>query len=128
MGFKAKAESPGLRRNCLEHVTSKVPVPSRGSGKRALLQCSAAVLLASVCTWPAWAERVAYDEYAATYNELDAGPLAEALGLPGLRRALIARAQGATLEVAVGTGLNLPLYDRTKVTDFEGVDLSDQML
>lgn len=36
------------------------------------------------------------------------------------------RAQGETLEVAVGTGLNIPLYDAT--VRLTGIDLSPQML
>ena len=40
------------------------------------------------------------------------GPLRAAAlaGMPALRRALVARAAGDVLELAVGTGINLPLY------------------
>lgn len=52
-----------------------------------------------------------YDAYAADYDALD-GPsaLSRAFGLDDARRSLVARARGDVLELAVGTGLNLPLY------------------
>ncbi|MFD7293564.1 class I SAM-dependent methyltransferase [Streptomyces sp. NPDC059897] len=46
--------------------------------------------------------------------------------LRGGRARLCARAEGRVLEVAVGTGLNLPHYP--KGTDLTGVDLSPDML
>ncbi|KAK1865980.1 hypothetical protein I4F81_008501 [Pyropia yezoensis] len=51
-----------------------------------------------------------YDAYAADYDALD-GPsaLSRAFGLDDARRSLVARARGDVLELAVGTGLNLPL-------------------
>ena len=52
----------------------------------------------------------------------------QALGLPGLRRALLRRAHGDVLEVGVGTGLNLPLYDRAALASLVGLDLSAGML
>ncbi|KAG2423546.1 hypothetical protein HXX76_015189 [Chlamydomonas incerta] len=52
----------------------------------------------------------AYDKYSASYDELDGGAAAEALGFPQLRAELLAQAWGRTLEVAVGTGLNLQYY------------------
>ena len=51
-----------------------------------------------------------YDGFAATYDSLDGGPLAAALGLPALRTAAAARTRGDVLEVAVGTGLGLESY------------------
>ena len=64
----------------------------------------------------------------ATYNDLDGGALASALGFPDLRRSLLARARGDTLEVAVGTGLNLQFYDRASLTSLTAIDLSEGML
>ncbi|KXZ44811.1 hypothetical protein GPECTOR_62g926 [Gonium pectorale] len=52
----------------------------------------------------------AYDKYSGTYDELDGGAAAEALGFPQLRQELLREARGHVLEVAVGTGLNLPYY------------------
>lgn len=85
--------------------------------RRALLLASAA---ATLPTLPAVARpsppatpasvAAAYDAYADTYDDLDGGPLARALGLPGLRAAAAARARGDVLEVAVGTGLGLEAH------------------
>ena len=85
--------------------------------RRALLLASAAGTLP---THPAVARppppatpsgvAAAYDAYADTYDDLDGGPLARALGLPGLRSAAASRARGDVLEVAVGTGLGLEAY------------------
>ena len=52
----------------------------------------------------------------------------QALALPGLRRALLRRASGDVLEVGIGTGLNLPLYDRAALASLAGLDLSAGML
>lgn len=43
----------------------------------------------------------------ASYDELDDGALADALGFKDLRAQLLSQAKGQVLEVAVGTGLNL---------------------
>ncbi|EFJ43419.1 hypothetical protein VOLCADRAFT_106854 [Volvox carteri f. nagariensis] len=52
----------------------------------------------------------AYDKYSSKYDELDGGAAAEAFGFPQLRKKLLGQARGEVLEVAVGTGLNLPYY------------------
>ncbi|KAF8072525.1 SPBC3B9.04 [Scenedesmus sp. PABB004] len=69
-----------------------------------------------------------YDGYAATYDALDGGAASAALGFPGLRRALLAQASGDALEVAVGTGLNLPLWDWASLASLTALDLSPGML
>ncbi|GFH24486.1 methyltransf_11 domain-containing protein [Haematococcus lacustris] len=66
--------------------------------------------------------------YAPRYDELNAGPLARAVGFDELRASLLAQASGSVLEVAVGTGLNLPLYDWQQVKSVRAVDLSGGML
>jgi ubiquinone/menaquinone biosynthesis C-methylase UbiE len=48
-----------------------------------------------------------------------------ACGLAPIRRQrllVIPRARGRVLEVGIGTGLNVPLYDRARVTSIVGVD------
>ena len=69
-----------------------------------------------------------YDSFAAGYDALDGGPVADALGLVEARRRLLAGVRGRVLEVGVGTGLNLPLYPWEQVTQFTGIDLSPGML
>lgn len=50
-----------------------------------------------------------------TYDTLDAGPAASLFRIPDLRSQLLAMAQGRVLEAGIGTGINLPLYNRQKV-------------
>jgi len=69
-----------------------------------------------------------YDGYAGTYDRLDGGAAADALGFGDGRAALLARASGRVLELAVGTGLNLPLYNWSAVSELTAVDLSAGML
>jgi len=70
----------------------------------------------------------AYDGYAASYDSLDDGPAAKALGLPQLRAEAVRRCQGRVLEVGCGTGLNLPFFDTRRVSLLTAVDLSPGML
>ena len=62
------------------------------------------------------------------YDELDGSFVAGLLGFTDLRRRLIGKARGAVLEVAIGTGLNLPLYKTESITRYNGLDLSPGML
>ena len=53
-----------------------------------------------------------------------------ACGLPmvqGRRAALVPQARGRVLEIGMGTGRNLPFYDRSKLTQLVGVDPALQM-
>jgi len=70
----------------------------------------------------------AYDTYADTYDQMDGGGYADAFGLPDLRSELLQKAYGRVLEVGVGTGLNLPLYNLSSLESLEAVDLSRGML
>lgn len=65
-----------------------------------------------------------YDRCARWYDLSDI--LLVVLGVPALRRALLRRASGRVLEVAVGTGKNLPFYP--KDCEITAVDLSPGML
>lgn len=66
-----------------------------------------------------------YDERAATYDSTLG--VVERLVLGPLRREFGALLRGETLEVAIGSGLNLPFYTPA-VTTATGVDLSPAML
>ena len=72
--------------------------------------------------------RAAYDGFAGSYDKLDGGAAADALGLSALRADAVARCGGRVLEVGVGTGLNLPLYDAARCESLVAIDLSDGML
>ena len=65
-----------------------------------------------------------YNRFARWYDWLEAIP--NLLGLSRLRRSLLRRAQGKVLEVAVGTGKNLPYYSSD--CRVIAVDLSSEML
>ena len=66
-----------------------------------------------------------YDERAATYDS--SLGVVERLVIGEFRRAFGALLHGTTLEVAIGSGLNLPFY-APAVTRAVGVDLSREML
>lgn len=70
-----------------------------------------------------------YDEYASTYENLDGTTfLANILGFNALRRKLLSQATGDVLELGIGTGVNLPLYNYTQVSSVTGLDFSAEML
>jgi ubiquinone/menaquinone biosynthesis C-methylase UbiE len=66
-----------------------------------------------------------YDTQAGVYDRMSRG--LEWLGLRALRREVFGRARGAVLDVAAGTGLNLPFYGPA-VTAVTAIDLSPGML
>ena len=51
-----------------------------------------------------------YDRYASSYDDLDGGQAAKALGIAAARRALAAKCVGRVLEVGAGTGLQASFY------------------
>jgi len=65
-----------------------------------------------------------YDRFARWYDWLEG--ILNVLGLSRLRRMLVAKASGKILEVAVGTGKNLPYYPHK--CRIIAVDLSGEML
>ena len=75
-------------------------------------------------TTPNVTSRSWYDQHVLPYL------LDFACGLPVIqsqRRKVVPTASGRVLEVGVGTGLNLPFYDQTKVQSLVGVDPAEQM-
>lgn len=69
-----------------------------------------------------------YDRVSVSYDQLDGGPVAEAIGINDFRRKVGFLSKGNMLETAVGTGLQLPYYNWDKIERFTGVDLSEGML
>lgn len=69
-----------------------------------------------------------YDGYAPTYDSLDDGQIARSLGMDDQRRVLLSQARGMTLEVGVGTGINLQYYDPARLESLTAIDLSPGML
>ena len=83
--------------------------------------------------------RSVYDSYSTDYDSLDGGAIADLLGFKRLRARAVSLAKGRVLELAVGTGLNLPLYYHSDsdldssttssvVSSLTAVDLSPGML
>ena len=71
-----------------------------------------------------------YDNYAATYDNLDGGSIASSLGIDDARKSLVSKARGHVLEIGVGTGLNLESYNfnDSSIKSVTCVDISDGML
>ena len=70
-----------------------------------------------------------YDTYASSYDDLDGGQAAKALGIAAARKALAAKCVGRVLEVGAGTGLQAPFYAANRdITEVTFVDASRGML
>ena len=70
-----------------------------------------------------------YDRYASSYDDLDGGQAAKALGIAAARKALAARCAGRVLEVGAGTGLQAPFYAANRdIKEVTFVDASRGML
>ena len=93
--------------------------------RRAALWSSLAALGLPPC--PAAVPQANYDQWSSSYDALDGGDAATALGLDRLRAKAVGRCSGRVLEVGVGTGLNLPLYDPSRCS-VVGVDLSQAVV
>ena len=70
-----------------------------------------------------------YDRYASSYDDLDGGQAAKALGIAAARRNLAEKCAGRVLEVGAGTGLQAPFYAANRdITEVTFVDASRGML
>jgi len=72
-----------------------------------------------------------YDAYATNYDDLDGGSAASILGIEEARKKMLQSASGETLEIGVGTGLNLPYYfmsGDSSVTKLSLLDISQGMI
>lgn len=109
------------------HITH---LPPRCVTRRLVVSIPPIASIAAAAPVLAAAPTASYDTYAPTYDVLDGGAAATALGFPDLRAALLRQASGQVLEVGVGTGLNLPLYAWTdgNIDTLTAVDLSPGML
>ena len=111
----------------VDDATSTAPMTRRDACAALAFAASSAVAGAARADTAAISR--AYDGYAASYDDLDGGAFAaDTLGLDATRRALLAKARGDVLELGVGTGLNLPGYDATRVASLTAVDISQGML
>ena len=126
---EAVATGAGVSRRHVLRTTTAAAAAATASGG------GGGVLLLTLTTAPApsralTAQQAAadYDTYAASYDALDGGAAASALGLDEARAALLQRASGDVLEIGVGTGLNLGLYDWSRIKSLTCVDISEGML
>ena len=69
-----------------------------------------------------------YDRFANTYDSLNSGTYSKAFGIDSMRSIAGEYAQGQVLEVAVGTGLQLPYYRWNQISSYTGIDNSEGML
>jgi len=85
----------------------------------------------SIALTPDQAES-SYDKYASTYDDLDGGAVASALGLDDARRALVGSrlVRGNVLEIGVGTGLNMDKYNLSNgnISSICFLDISEGMI
>ncbi|CDF38020.1 unnamed protein product [Chondrus crispus] len=112
-----------------ESKLTKISSKSRRNFLRNILLIPAIAVPAvnPAAAWTSYFDK--YDQYAANYDNLDGTNLiAGVLGFNALRRQLLDRAKGNVLELGVGTGVNLPLYNFQQVCSVTGLDLSPQML
>lgn len=69
-----------------------------------------------------------YDIYSTNYNIINDGMAAKTFGIEELRQLSTKNVHGNVLEVAVGTGLQLPYYNWNEIKSFTGLDASRDML
>jgi hypothetical protein len=100
-------------------VAGGVVLYSRNNSTSSPTSCCSAVSVSE--------RRRSYDDGAGSYDD-EIGMDELVMGVKLMRRWHLAKASGATLEVAAGTGRNLPYYDFTAVTSLTAVDTSRPML
>jgi methyltransferase OMS1 len=110
---------------CDRRETLKRLVASVGWGTVAEMQLQSPELCYALS--PVEAERQ-YNRYASNYDRLDGGQASSLLGIEAARRRIIQQARGKVLEVGVGTGLNLDIYEKDQISSLTLVDISDAML
>jgi ubiquinone/menaquinone biosynthesis C-methylase UbiE len=71
---------------------------------------------------------LSYDKFASSYDSINNGFLSDCFGIKKLRAEAGRVAYGKVLEVAVGTGLQLPYYQWDQIEDYLGIDSSEGML
>ena len=115
------------------HAMTTTERPQRISSRRRLLWRSAALMgltfhpEISSSLSPKEASE-AYDSYADNYDALDGGKASSVLGIEEARSSTFCLAKGDVLEIGVGTGLNLGLYDPTRIKSLTLLDVSTGML
>lgn len=111
--------------SCCIHSSDRQNRPSVSLSRRHFLSSLLAIpLLPEVIS----AREFSYDAYAPSYDSLDGlNSLTSRLGFTDQRLRLLSHASGATLETAVGTGVNLPYYP-SSVSSLTALDSSSGML
>lgn len=69
-----------------------------------------------------------YNQYASNYDQLNSGKIANDFGIESLRERMGQYVNGKVLDAAVGTGLQNTYYDWNRISSYNGIDLSIEML
>ena len=111
-----------MRSKALLLITTATAI--RPTTRRAALGAITTVPTAAVAY-----DAATYDRYASSYDDLDGGQAAKALGIAAARRNLAEKCAGRVLEVGAGTGLQAPFYAGNRdIKEVTFVDASRGML
>lgn len=69
-----------------------------------------------------------YDQFSGSYDNINSNMLTKVLGIENLRTLIGNAAEGDTLEIGVGTGLQLPYYQYKNIISYTGIDNSVGMI
>ncbi len=69
-----------------------------------------------------------YDKFSKSYDYVNSNTLTKVLGIEKLRSMIGNAVEGDTLEIGVGTGLQLPYYQYNKMKSYTGIDSSVGMI